>query len=48
MAKQHISVLNLIEVFRKGKAKFIESINPKMYCSQKHLHDYYCDQEASF
>ncbi|MFC4634219.1 hypothetical protein ACFO3O_09895 [Dokdonia ponticola] len=47
MTTKHISVLNLITVFTKGKAKITEALNAKLYCSEKHLHDYYCDREAS-
>lgn len=41
------SIFNLIEIFRQGK-KVLQTISPKTHCSQKSLHDYYCDAEKPF
>ncbi len=45
MELRHISIFNLIEIFRSGKQKAINAISPKTHCEQKHIHDFYCDSE---
>lgn len=45
MKTTHKSIFNLIEIFRSGKKKVIQTISPKAHCEQKHIHDYYCDAE---
>ncbi len=45
MNTKHISLFNLIEIFRTSHKKIMHTINPKTHCEQKHIHDYYCDAE---
>lgn len=45
---QHKSIFNLIEIFRQGKTKIINSITPRTHCEQKGIHDFYCDAEKPF
>jgi len=42
------SIFNLIEIFRQGKRKITNNLNPKKHCDQKGLHDFYCDIERPF
>lgn len=46
MKNQHQkSIFNLIEIFRKGKMRVVNTINKMTHCENKSLHDYYCDAE---
>ncbi|MCD2258052.1 hypothetical protein [Psychroserpens luteolus] len=45
MNLKHISIFNLIEIFRTSQKKIVQTISPKTHCEQKHIHDYYCDAE---
>ncbi|GGD18110.1 hypothetical protein [Hyunsoonleella pacifica] len=45
MNLKHISVFNLIEIFRGQGRKVLNTISPKTHCEQKHIHDFYCDAE---
>ena len=46
MNLKHISIFNLIEIFRgRGRKTVLNTISPKTHCEQKHIHDYYCDAE---
>ncbi len=45
---QNKSIFNLIEIFRQGKRKVINSIHAKTHCEQKGIHDFYCDIERPF
>lgn len=47
MNTSHISIFNLIEIFRKGTQKLGQQLNTKHHCSQHQMHDYYCDSEVS-
>lgn len=42
------SIFNLIEIFRQGKKQIARTINPKIHCEQRSLHDFYCDTERPF
>ncbi|MEW7291025.1 hypothetical protein [Aquimarina sp. 2304DJ70-9] len=48
MTIQNKSIFNLIEIFRQGKRKIINSINPQAHCEQKSIHDFYCDAEQPY
>ena len=48
MNLKHISIFNLIEIFRGKRKEAINTISPKTYCEQKHIHDYYCDAERPY
>ncbi|WP_187388265.1 hypothetical protein [Seonamhaeicola marinus] len=49
MNLKHISIFNLIEIFRgSNKSALVNTISPKTHCEQKHHHDFYCDTERPF
>lgn len=48
MNLKHISIFNLIEIFRKSHKKVVHTISAKTHCEQKHHHDFYCDAEKPF
>ncbi|WP_282134768.1 hypothetical protein [Seonamhaeicola maritimus] len=45
MNLKHISIFNLIEIFRGKRSKLNYSINPEKHCEHKQLHDFYCDSD---
>jgi hypothetical protein len=45
MNLKHISIFNLIEIFRGKRKSIVNTISPKTHCEQKYIHDYYCDAE---
>lgn len=45
MKTQIKSIFNLIEIFRTGKRKVKQAIQPELYCETNSVQDYYCDQE---
>jgi hypothetical protein len=45
MNLKHISIFNLIEIFRGKRKNLLNTITPKTHCEQKHIHDFYCDAE---
>lgn len=47
MNLKHISIFNLIEIFRTSHKKIVNTIIPKTHCEQKYIHDFYCDAEKS-
>lgn len=48
MNLKHISIFNLIEIFRGKREAVFNAVNPKTHCEQKHIHDFYCDAEKPF
>lgn len=48
MSLKHISLFNLIEIFRGKKQVALNTITPKTHCEQKHIHDFYCDAEKPY
>ena len=48
MNLKHISIFNLIEIFRKNPKRSINTLISKTHCEQKHIHDFYCDTEKPF
>ncbi|SEM20035.1 hypothetical protein SAMN04487910_4413 [Aquimarina amphilecti] len=42
------SIFNLIEIFRQGKRKIVNTLNAKAHCDQRSHHDFYCDVERPF
>jgi len=48
MKLKNISLFNLIEIFTNNKKRVVNTISPKTYCEQKHIHDFYCDAEKPF
>ncbi len=48
MNLKHISIFNLIEIFRGRRKNIIKTISPKTHCEQKHIHDFYCDAERPY
>lgn len=48
MNLKHISIFNLIEIFRGKKQQGFNTISAKTHCEQKHIHDFYCDAERPF
>jgi hypothetical protein len=45
MNLKHISIFNIIEIFRSGQKKIAQTIIPKTHCEQKYIHDFYCEAE---
>ncbi len=45
MKLKHISIFNLIEIFRGKRKRVLNTLSPKTHCEQKQIHDYYCDAE---
>lgn len=45
MNLKHISIFNLIEIFRGKRKEVINTISPKMHCEQNHISDFYYDAE---
>ena len=48
MKLKHISIFNLIEIFRTSRKKIVNTITPKTHCGQNHIHDFYCDAEKPY
>lgn len=46
MKTTHISLFNLIEIFRRGTKKALHTLSIESYCADKSIHDYYCDTES--
>jgi len=47
MNSKHISIFNLIEIFRQS-SKSPQPITADEHCEQKHHHDFYCDSEKPY
>lgn len=48
MKLKHVSIFNLIEIFRGKGKQGCSAIAPKTHCEQKYIHDFYCDAERPF
>lgn len=48
MKIKHISIFNLIEIFRQGKKNIVKSIRPKEHCDKNKIHDFYCGYELPY
>ncbi|MBC3758367.1 hypothetical protein H7U19_08130 [Hyunsoonleella sp. SJ7] len=48
MNLKHVSIFNLIEIFRGKRKSIVNTISPKTHCEQKHIHDFYCDAEMPY
>jgi len=48
MKLKHISIFNLIEIFRTSHSKALLEINQRTHCDQNAHHDFYCDAEKPF
>lgn len=48
MKLKHISVFNLIEIFRGNGRKVLNTIPAKTHCEQRYIHDFYCEAERPF
>lgn len=48
MNLKHVSIFNLIEIFRGRRTQKRNNILLETHCEQKHLHDFYCDAEKPF
>ncbi len=46
MITNNKSIFNLIEIFRQGKRKIVNTLNIKSHCDQRSHHDFYCDAET--
>lgn len=42
MNLKHISIFNLIEIFRGRRQSSYKKLNKKTHCEQKYLQDFYC------
>lgn len=45
MNLKHISIFNLIEIFKGKRSQVLNTITPKTHCDQNHISDFYCDAE---
>ena len=45
MNLKHISIFNLIEVFKGRQRKTLNTISPETHCEQNYISDFYCDVE---
>ena len=45
MNLKHVSIFNLIEIFKGNRKEVINTISPKTHCEQNHISDFYCDSE---
>ncbi|GAA4235478.1 hypothetical protein GCM10022291_17470 [Postechiella marina] len=48
MNLKHISIFNLIEIFKGKRASAVNTISEKTHCDQNHLSDFYCDAEKPY
>ncbi|MDO5968613.1 hypothetical protein Q4Q35_02225 [Flavivirga aquimarina] len=48
MKLKHISIFNLIEIFRHNRKKTLNTISLKTHCEQNHIYDFYCDAERPY
>lgn len=48
MNLKHISIFNLIEIFRGKRKVILNTISPKTHCEQNHISDFYCDAERPY
>lgn len=48
MNLKHISIFNLIEIFRGKRKSIVSTISPKTHCEYNHISDFYCDAERPF
>ncbi|WP_406685424.1 hypothetical protein N1F78_06775 [Seonamhaeicola sp. MEBiC1930] len=47
MNLKHISIFNLIEIFRGKRSNQNHLIIPEKHCEHKQLHDFYCDSDEA-
>lgn len=47
MNLKHISIFNLIEIFKGKRKQILKTISPKTHCDQNHISDFYCAAEKS-
>ncbi|MEW4923146.1 hypothetical protein [Algibacter sp. 2305UL17-15] len=45
MNLKHISIFNLIEIFKGKRKAASNTISTKTHCEQNHISDFYCDAE---
>ena len=45
MNLKHISIFNLIEIFKGRRKEALNTISPKTHCEHNHISDFYCDAE---
>ena len=45
MNLKHISIFNLIEIFKGNNRQSLNTISPKTHCEQNYISDFYCDVE---
>ncbi|CAH8282931.1 hypothetical protein EV196_101542 [Mariniflexile fucanivorans] len=48
MNVKHVSIFNLIEIFRGSRKVALKTITEKTHCEQNHLTDFYCDAETPY
>ena len=48
MNLKHISIFNLIEVFKGRRREVLNTISPETHCEQNYISDFYCDVEGSY
>lgn len=48
MNLKHISIFNLIEIFRGKRKRVVNTISPKTHCEHNHISDFYCEAERPF
>lgn len=45
MNLKHISIFNVIEIFRGRPKETLNTISPQTHCEHNHISDFYCDAE---
>ena len=48
MNVKHVSIFNLIEIFRGSRKDNPKIITERTHCEKNHLTDFYCDAENPF
>ena len=46
MNLKHISIFNLIEVFKGRQREVLNTISPETHCEQNYISDFYCGVET--
>lgn len=48
MNLKHISIFNLIEIFKGKRKEVLNTISSQTHCEQNHISDFYCDAERPY
>ena len=48
MNLKHISIFNLIEIFKGNNRQSLNTISPATHCEQNYISDFYCGVEGPY